>query len=92
MWYTMISLNISHGMVTSTAYKNQEMGRYKKRWEQEVAKAMSERNLQVGQWEDQDAWKSDIGHHIMFWNQYKITAYQLIRTDDYDHTYQALKS
>ena len=47
-------------------------GRLKKNWMEGTRKAMNERNLNEGQWEDRKQWSLDVGQGTKtFWNRYK---------------------
>ena len=46
-------------------------GRPKKNWMEYIRKAMNERNLNEGQWEDRKQWSLGVGQHRnTFWNRY----------------------
>ena len=51
--------------------QKRERGRPKKNWMERIRKAMNERNLNKGQWEDRKQWSLGVGQRRMkFWNRH----------------------
>ena len=59
-------------------------GRPKKNWMEETKKAMNERNLDEGQWEDRKQWSLAVGQRRKtFWSRYLHTHYVFYKISEY---------
>ena len=56
-------------------------GRPKKNWMESIRKAMNERNLNEGQWEDMKRWSLGVGQRrTTFWNRHTYIQFYACRT------------
>ena len=74
-WYSHVQ-RMAEGRLPKIALKwmpkqKRAWERLKKNWMEGIRKAMKERNLNEGQWEDRKQWSLGVGQHRkVFWNRY----------------------
>ena len=57
--------NNNNALKCQNAKKKTAQGRPKRNWMASIRKAMNERNLNEGQWEDRKQWSLGVGQHRM---------------------------
>jgi len=80
-WQNSISLSLSNFKLSLKWMLKQKRawGRPKKNWMEGLKKAMNERNLNEGQWEDRKQWSLGVGQHRKtFWTLYIHTLYKFV--------------
>jgi len=66
---------ITQNSIEVDAKQKTARGRPKKNWVEGIRKAMNERNLNEGQWEDRKQWSLGVGQRRKFWNRLTYIQY-----------------